>query len=281
MGGRLIASAPSGRPRIPDGLNAAAFTVEDVQGRAVHGWRVPASSSHLASASDAGGGVVVLLHGIHGNRTAMVGRARFLALGGYASVLVDLHAHGESEGARITLGDQERYTVRAAVQHARKWMPGRPVAVIGVSLGGAAATLASPLDVDAMVLESVYPDIDSAVEHRVAARLGSRLRALAGVPAWLLLAQIEPRLGVSRTGLRPVDRMGDVGCPVLIASGTEDPHTPPSEAERLFAAAVQPKELWLVEGAAHVDLHRAAPAEYERRVLRFLDDALGLARGAR
>lgn len=46
------------------------------------------------------------------------------------------------------------------------------------------------------------------------------------------------------------------------------------ETRRLFAAARAPKTLWIVAGAAHVDLHHFAPAEYERRVGGFLNHHL-------
>jgi len=38
----------------------------------------------------------------------------------------------------------------------------------------------------------------------------------------------------------------------------------------LFERARAPKQLWLVPNAGHVDLHRAAREEYEKRVLAFL-----------
>ena len=38
----------------------------------------------------------------------------------------------------------------------------------------------------------------------------------------------------------------------------------------LIAAAARPKELWVVEGAAHVDLHAYASADYESRIGGFL-----------
>jgi fermentation-respiration switch protein FrsA (DUF1100 family) len=53
-------------------------------------------------------------------------------------------------------------------------------------------------------------------------------------------------------------------------SGAEDRHTRPEESQAMFAAAPEPKEFWLVPGAAHEDLHAVAKAEYERRVLAFL-----------
>ncbi len=266
VAGRLTAPRSHGDIALPGGLDVEPFTMTDARGRGSAGWDViPATAAGPR-------GVVVLLHGLYGDRRAMVGRARFLAAAGYASVLVDLHAHGEADGDRITLGHEERYTAEAAVAHARKRFPSLPVAVIGVSLGGAATALAAPLGVDAVVLESVFPDIESAIRHRVRARLGP----LAAWPSWLLLAQVGPRLGVRRDQLRPVDRLGSLHCPLFIAAGAEDPHTPPAETRRLFAAAPGPKQLWLVEGAAHVDLHGAATAEYETRLLAFLDDALAL-----
>ena len=60
--------------------------------------------------------------------------------------------------------------------------------------------------------------------------------------------------------------MAGIHAPLLIASGTEDLHTRWPETERLFAAAKEPKVLWPVKGAAHVDLHDFDAAAYEARL---------------
>jgi len=234
------------------------FTVPSDSGAQISGWHLQPLSSH---------GVVVLVHGIHESRRAMLERARRLFERGYATVLIDLQAHGESTGDTITLGYRERHDVRVAVAYARKEHPGAPVGLIGVSLGGAAALLSGTLHVDALVVESVYPEIGRAIHNRVAARLGS----IAGVPTWLLLLQLKPRLGIAPSDLRPIDQIADAGCPILVISGSEDRHTPASEAEELYAAAREPKEFWLVEGAGHEDLHAFSRVDYETRVLGFLD----------
>ena len=54
--------------------------------------------------------------------------------------------------------------------------------------------------------------------------------------------------------------------PLLIAAGTADLHTRWPETEQLFAAAREPKALWPVPGAAHVDLHAFDAAAYEARL---------------
>jgi len=38
----------------------------------------------------------------------------------------------------------------------------------------------------------------------------------------------------------------------------------------LFDAAAEPKQLWFVDGAAHVGMLAFAKAEYEKRILDFL-----------
>ena len=76
--------------------------------------------------------------------------------------------------------------VRAAVNFAREHHPGEPVALLGVSLGGAAALLASPLPIDALIVESAFPTISEAIHNRIPAALGP----LRCVPAWLLLAPV-------------------------------------------------------------------------------------------
>jgi uncharacterized protein len=74
----------------------------------------------------------------------------------------------------ITFGWRERFDVLAAVQYLNARLPDQPVAVIGSSLGGAAALLATPpLDLQAAVLEAVYPSIDRAIVNRLHMRIGS------------------------------------------------------------------------------------------------------------
>jgi fermentation-respiration switch protein FrsA (DUF1100 family) len=117
-------------------------------------------------------------------------------------------------------------------------------------------------ELDALVLESVYPTIVDAVEDRLTARLGTAGQWLAP----LLLVQLPLRLGLSVDALRPVQAITTVSAPVLVAAGLEDRSTRWPETERLFAAAPAPKLLWPVAGAGHVDLHAFDTPAYEARV---------------
>lgn len=242
----------------PSDLNAQTVHFMSGSGATVMGWFCPVANER---------GVVLLLPGIRANRLSMVGRARFLQSAGYSVVLIDFQATGETHGDRITFGWKESRDVIAAVDHIRSLRPVAPIGIIGSSLGGAAALLATPpLKVDALALESVYPTIKIATANRLERYLGPLGRAVTP----FLLKQLRPRLGVSATKLRPIDHVGDVRCPILIMAGEKDRYTRPEDTRWLFARAHPPKELWFVPNAGHVDLHRAATQEYESRLLAFL-----------
>lgn len=242
----------------PHDFPVRAFLGYTPAGQAVAGW--------LATGRP-GRGAVLLLHGVRADRTQMLARARFLNRSGYATLMIDLPAHGESAGDRITFGAREAAGVVTALNFLRREFPGEPVGVIGVSLGAASTVLAAPTPPpDAVILESMYPTIDDAVANRLTSRLGAWGAYLAPPLLW----QFPLRADVHVSQLRPVEAVRRLGSPVLIMGGTQDPSTPWAETERIFAAASQPKELWRVEGAGHVDLHAFGPAAYEDTVLRFL-----------
>lgn len=248
---RLIGEPPLDFP-------AQRVQLSSVSGTSVFGW---------FARGQAGSGAVLLLHGVRADRTQMLRRARFLNQAGYATLLVDLPAHGESEGDRITFGAREAAGVKIALEYLHSALPGERVGIIGVSLGAAAIVLAHPTPApDAVVLESMYPTIEEAVADRLVARLGP----LGATLVQPLLWQLPLRTGVHAEDLRPIRHLPSLGAPVLVASGAEDMHTTWVETQRIFDSAVEPKELWRVEGAAHVDLHAFQPEEYQRRVLRFM-----------
>jgi alpha-beta hydrolase superfamily lysophospholipase len=242
----------------PADLNAQTVSFKSDSGANVTGWWCPISNDR---------GAVLLLPGIRANRLSMVERARFLRRAGYSILLIDFQATGESKGDRITFGSKESRDVLAAIKFIREMQPSARIAIIGTSLGGAATLLAvPPLKIDALILEAVYPTIEIAATNRLQNYLGPIGRSAAP----LLLMQLHARLGVSISDLRPVDHIENVSCPIFLMSGEKDRNTRQEDTRMLFSRAQSPKQLWFVPNAAHVDLHKAATAEYESRVLGFL-----------
>lgn len=262
LGAYLISPTQSRIGAPPPDLPAQAIVFPDAYGKPIHGWFVAGAK---------GQGAVLLLHGVRADRRAMIDRARFLHAAGYAALLIDFQAAGESPGKAITFGYREAGDVKASLHYIHQRLPGEHIGIIGTSMGGAATILAEPdLSADAVVLEQVYPTIRQATEDRLAIHLG---------PAgpWLapfLLMALHAHLGIYPDQLRPIDHIGHLSMAKLLIVGDRDRDTTIAESYAMFHAAGEPKELWVVHGAAHVDLYRYVGADYRERVLGFLNTRL-------
>lgn len=256
-GSRLTAPVNHAVGRAPADLSA-----EAIKFNGVRGWFATAGDEQRC---------VLLLHGIRSDRTSMMARARFLKKAGFASLMIDLQAHGETQGEKITFGFRESENAQAAVAYLRNVRGCKKIAAIGVSLGGAASLLGTaPLAVDALILESVYATIETAVTNRLAIRMGG----LAPWVAPLFIYQIPYRLDVPLAALRPLDAIKKNHAPVLVIGGSADRHTKLEDTQRLFNNAAEPKELWIIQDAIHQDFYKFAGGLYEQKVLAFLQKYL-------
>lgn len=254
----MVRGRPSALPDIADAQSFRIPTRNDLQMDASY-W--PGASPDAPA--------VLLLHGVDASRAAMLPTARWLAGLGYAVLAIDFPGHGASSDATRSFGWHESRDAAAAFGWLRTRQRGAKIAVIGISMGGAASLLGEhgPLPADAMVLQAVYPDIRSAIRNRIATLLG-RLPARVLEP--LLSMQARPRLGIWPGAISPIDRIGQVRAPVMVIGGMEDRSTPPTETRALYAAARAPKSLWLVAGHDHGATSVLSDDAYRRRVGAFL-----------
>ena len=97
---------------------------------------------------------------------------------------------------------------------------------------------------------------------------------LAGLIGWLVESLAGLRLHANLFSADPIHAISKISpCPVLIMHGEADDAVPVSEAFRLYHAAREPKQLWIVPGAGHRAIEEVAPDEYRRRVVDFFDRA--------
>lgn len=218
----------------------------------------------------------IFIHGYMMNRSELASMAVMLWQRGAACLLFDTRAHGASGGRLTGFGYSERLDVRAAVDFARRQIPGARIVLFGSSMGGAAAAFAvaeDPALADALVLDSAYSRLDRAA-------LGW-WRFLGGRPLMVVMA---PTLLFSRTFLPFRMRDADVAKaleegdrPTLILHGREDRLAPAADAERNFAACNGRSRLVWFEGCNHSAGRFAQPEVYTDAVFGWLTE-LGLAR---
>ncbi len=238
------------------------FTTDD--GVTLSGWLVPAAVDTRAA--------VIVMHGFTGHRLGELAAYVPWLRRQYHVLQFDFRGHGVSDPGSITLGSLERRDVAAAV----RLLEGRgmgPIALLGLSMGAAVAIVAAPeLPVAAVVADAAFAELHHPIANQLRAarypfaELGARIIVWA---AWL------------RAGTRlisPIDcvaRIAPRG--LLLIAPRDDALISWRQSRKLFEAAGEPKELWIVDGAEHATARWVAGAAYEARVLAFLDRYLSAA----
>ncbi|MGV3615479.1 MAG: alpha/beta hydrolase [Fimbriimonas sp.] len=231
------------------------------EGLRLRGWWIPADGATT---------VAVLSHGYLMNRSELAPLAYTLWRRGISCLLLDLRAHGRSQGKQSYLGYREAADVLAGIRAARAEVPGARVVLIGSSMGSAASVFAAeaePGTVDALILDSCYSRLSSAILGwwRL---LGGRFLETLLWPTTLFAAPIAGFNPFEVDVSRALGRAGDV--PVLILHGEKDDLALPAEAERNRAACTGPTEIVWLADCGHSEGRWERPVEYDRAVLGFL-----------
>jgi fermentation-respiration switch protein FrsA (DUF1100 family) len=195
--------------------------------------------------------------------------ARRLIGHGYGVLLLDPRGQGGSEGDIVRCaGDRDRPAAGTSLQ-------GRPdvdrdrVGAIGYSVGGEILfeTAAQSTAFAAVVSEGAG--------ERFGEQDTSGVNRLISTPMMAVLTAATTVF--SNHGPPPpiVDRIGRIAPrPVFLIYAAPGMGGESTRQPSYYAAAGQPKSIWKVPGAKHTGGFDAQPAEYERRLIAFLDRSL-------
>jgi len=218
-------------------------------------------------------GVVILTaHGYSWHRS--VDMHTLFARHGYGVLSWDFRAHGESAGELCTLGYNEVLDMEAALDFALAQEGVEQVGAWGGSMGAVTLirTAARRSEIAAVVVDSAFPAVEEVIGRAIPIKA---MRPLIRVFA-------EREVGFTVEALRPVDDIGHISPrPVLIIQGLADTVVASDAAERLYAAAGEPRQVWTEAGVGHLSMSTALPEEYERRVIEFLDAAFAISESSR
>ena len=206
-------------------------------------------------------------------RSGPQAHARMLARDGYGVLLFDLRGDGESGGDPNGFGWDSDKDVMAAVAYLKRRPDVRPDGIggLGLSVGGELLlqTAAQDDDLQAVVSEgagsrSIGEDIERP-----------------GADNWLVAFPIAAMISAGTTVFSNTpppphlkDLVGEIAPrSVLLIYTTHGVDTEDLNPQ-YYAAAGEPKTIWVIPEAGHTGGLTARPAEYERRVIAFFDRAL-------
>lgn len=215
---------------------------------------------------------IVMCHGWGDNKGELLKMTYFLnETAGFNLLYFDFRAHGESGGDGTTIGALERRDFDAAVRWLRDNRPdlAERAGVFGLSMG-AAVTIASMPEhpwLRCAVVESPYSDYRGVVRRWAWNNLRVPPFPLVGIALRMLRWRVgDPTID----SFNPVESAGRVSPrPLLVIGGDHDDLMPEEDVRRVFAAAREPKQLWIIPGAYHARCRDAAGMEYDARVAGF------------
>lgn len=216
---------------------------------------------------------IALFHGMRLNRSCMLDRLNFLTAAGYRCVAFDHRAHGESDGRTCSFGYHESRDVKAVLEYIRRRWPSEPCGAVGMSMGAAAVCFAGEASrgFDALVLESVYIELARAFNQRIGCGYPRWFQHFRNGVVWLT----ERRLGASIHEVAPLAYVSRLAPnPVLLLTGSEDPHAPPHEVALLAEQIRSSGRFHVIDGAGHENVCLHGGTSYQDLLLSFFEENL-------
>ncbi len=215
---------------------------------------------------------IIICHGLGANKSDFTDLAVFLARRGYLVLTFDFRAHGDSEGSRTSLGYHEQKDVSAALHYlsSRPEVDQGRIGIFGFSLGGSTAILAAAetRKFRAVAADSAFTSLRDQARQAITGYY--HLPAFPFVNLSVLGYELyfQTRVG----SIDPESVIGAISPdPVLIIAGEGDDMIPAENGRRLYQAAREPKELWVIPVGGHGGTVAAAGSEYNKRVGDFFD----------
>jgi uncharacterized protein len=250
--------------RTPAEVGLANYQVVQIQPQSkqtLTGWYVPSQN----------GAAILLLQGHWMARDGMLPEAEILARHGYGVMLLDPHP---CAGASVvhTMGQAEVEDVAKAIQFMQQQpdiVDGK-IGMLGFSIGGVIAieSAARLQEIRAVVAEGNFHDLTTNITPRNASDT-----LVGGLVQWLIIFFYRYYTGLNPAVVKPIDSVAKISPrPILFIAGEGEAEANQTLAQ--FAAAGQPKELWLVPGVGHGGYGARWPEAYEQQLIEFFNKSL-------
>jgi len=212
--------------------------------------------------------MIILAGGAFSNASAM--RFEFEAFhdAGYHVFSYDTRTCADP-AYETSLGYTEIEDLKAAITLAQTQFETDQIGVLGFSMGGATAIMTAAQDdrIDAVVAIGNYATLTDQAETN------SNNILIRWFTFWLRQFY-EWQLGLSMELASPIDVIDQISPrPVLLIHGSDEMRN--SRGDDQFDAALEPKSLFVIEGASHGQHVTVGGDAYRQRILTFFDDVFG------
>jgi alpha-beta hydrolase superfamily lysophospholipase len=226
---------------------------EDSSREKIHGW-------WIQSASGSDQPVILHFHGNSSNIGANLGYIKMFHDMGFSVFIIDYRGFGQSSqrfpSEKNVYADAE--TAWNYVVEQQKVAPEK-VIIFGHSLGGAIAIeLATQHpEMSGLIVESSFTSMLDMVDYKG--------------KYWMF-----PINWILQQHFASIEKVNQLKMPILFTHGTADTVVPHQMSQTLYAAAIEPKQLLIVEDADHNHVAQTGGVEYFETLQQFIQQAVEL-----
>ena len=250
---------PSQPSQISDSPTPEELWLETPDGLHLRAWYYPSWN----------GAAIIAMGGMGGALGQNPPPVDFLIQKGFGVLQIDTRACARP-AAVVTLGAKEAQDAAAGLSFLAERPEVKEIGVFGFSMGASAAlhVAARHQQIAAVVAEGGYFNLGGDFVEP-----DSRVTVTRRVLLYSIAAAYWLQSGVNPWEVSPIEDIASISPrPVLLIYGETEAETGRALAQ--FAAAREPKALWIVPGGAHGSNHATSPGEYEHRVSEFFSAAL-------
>lgn len=214
---------------------------------------------------------VVLVHGYLGRGEDMAARALEFYNQGYNVLMPDLRGHGESEGAYIGMGWDDRLDIISWIDYLDSKDNYPNIILYGVSMGAATVMMTSgedlPKNVKAVIEDCGYSSINDEFAYQ--------LKTMFGVPQFPLMnfanTVTKIRAGYSFKEGSSVKQVEKSKTPTLFIHGDSDTFVPFYMEDEVYKAHNGEKEKLVIQGAGHGEAAYVDSETYWNTIFDFIN----------
>ena len=213
---------------------------------------------------------VILAHGYMGSSFEMVKYAKKFIELGYNTLLVDLRAHGKSEGKYIGMGWKDRNDILSWINKLCFYNPQCKIILYGTSMGAATMMMTSgeklPSNVKMCIEDCGY----SSVKKQFRMMLNTLKPFIANylMSAANVISKMKVGYGFEEASC--LKQIKNAKIPILFIHGDKDKFVPFEMLDELYETANNPKEKLVISDAGHVESSKINPDLYWSTINKFI-----------
>lgn len=227
-------------------------------------------------------GIIIYLTGIQQpSVTYFYGHSSWMKDNGYASILLEVRGHGNSEGDKVSLGYKEVKDVEAVIEYIKgqRRYKSVPIIIHGVSMGGAIAinSFGSLNDIDGLIAMSAYSSFEDVVYDTM--RHYKIPKFICEIQKIVISSYLQVIFGSDARNMVPIKKIENTGTrKALLIACSGDTEVLPVNMHRLLEVAPKSVDSWLRDSWEHFIVKDSdfrnveKDTEYLDRILSFIEE---------